>query len=65
MLMCEIWHSLIAALPRMAWALYGGGRPGFLNRAVRPHVSFDLETQASADLRVPPAATANEPNGKK
>ncbi|HVV70954.1 MAG TPA: IS4 family transposase [Verrucomicrobiae bacterium] len=34
--------SLFAALPRMTWALYGGGREGFLNNAVRLHLSFDL-----------------------
>jgi hypothetical protein len=34
--------SLFAALPRMAWARYGGGRAGCANRAVRLHVSFHL-----------------------
>jgi len=34
--------SLFAALPRMAWALYGGGAPGEVNNSVRLHVSFDL-----------------------
>ena len=33
--------TLLAALPRMAWAVYGGGRAGFLNNAVRFHLSFD------------------------
>jgi len=34
--------SLFAALPRMAWAQYGGGGGGAPNRAVRLHVSFHL-----------------------
>ena len=34
--------SLFAALPRMAWALYGGGKAGASNRAVRLHLSLDL-----------------------
>lgn len=43
--------SLFRALPRMAWALYGGGRKGAPNRAVRLHLSFhvwdDKPTQAA------------------
>lgn len=34
--------SLFAALPRMSWALYGGGRAGAKNNAVRLHLSFHL-----------------------
>jgi hypothetical protein len=34
--------SLFAALPRMSWALYGGGRPGARNNAVRLHLSLHL-----------------------
>ena len=34
--------SLFAALPRMTWALYGGGREGFANNAVRLNVSLHL-----------------------
>jgi hypothetical protein len=34
--------SLFAALPRMAWALYGGGKAQAANRAVRLHLSLDL-----------------------
>jgi hypothetical protein len=34
--------SLFAALPRMAWALYGAGKPGAPNRAVRLHLSLDV-----------------------
>ena len=34
--------SVFAALPRMAWALYGGGRAGAPNRAVRLHLNVDL-----------------------
>ena len=46
--------SLFAALPRMAWALYGGGRAGFVNRAVRLHVSFDLLKDGPAQATVTP-----------
>jgi len=34
--------SLFAALPRMAWALYGGGRAGAPNRAARLHLSLHV-----------------------
>jgi len=34
--------SLFRALPRMAWALYGGGNAGSPNRAVRLHLSLHL-----------------------
>ena len=34
--------SLFAALPRMSWALYGGGRAGAANNAVRLHLSLHL-----------------------
>jgi len=34
--------SLFRALPRMAWALYGGGKAGAPNRAVRLHLSLNL-----------------------
>ena len=44
--------SLFPALPRMAWALYGGGREGFVNNAVRLHVSFDLQKDAPAQVRI-------------
>lgn len=33
--------TVLSALPRMAWAVYGGGREGFVNNAVRFHLSFD------------------------
>lgn len=42
------WHwlardgSLFRALPRMEWALYGGGRVGSPNRAVRLHLSLNI-----------------------
>jgi hypothetical protein len=32
--------SLFAALPRMAWATYGGGKAGLDNHAVRLHLNF-------------------------
>ena len=35
--------SLFAALPRMSWALYGGGRAGAANRAVRLHLSLHVQ----------------------
>ena len=34
--------SLFGALPRMVWALYGAGKAGCANRAVRLHLSLDL-----------------------
>lgn len=34
--------SLFRALPRMHWALYGGGKPGWPNRAVRLHLSLNI-----------------------
>jgi hypothetical protein len=34
--------SLFRALPRMHWALYGGGRAGYPNRAVRLHLSLNI-----------------------
>lgn len=34
--------SLFRALPRMAWALYGGGKAGAPNRAVRLHLSLNI-----------------------
>lgn len=34
--------SLWRALPRMSWALYGGGRAGAPNQAVRLHLGFHL-----------------------
>ena len=34
--------SVFAALPRMAWALYGGGHEGAPNRAVRLHLNFNV-----------------------
>lgn len=44
--------SLFAALPRMTWALYGGGREGFVNNAVRLHVSFHLLSEAPVAAQV-------------
>lgn len=34
--------SVFAALPRMAWAIYGGGHAGAPNRAVRLHLNLHL-----------------------
>lgn len=44
--------SLFAALPRMTWALYGGGREGFVNHAVRLHLSFDLLKDAPSSVQI-------------
>jgi hypothetical protein len=46
--------SLFAALPRMAWALYGGGRDGAPNRAVRLHLNLHLlsDAPAKADITI-------------
>lgn len=44
--------SLFAALPRMAWALYGGGREGHINNAVRLHLSFNLLKDAPAQATI-------------
>lgn len=44
--------SLFAALPRMAWAQYGGGGGGAPNRAVRLHVSFHLWDDKPVHVRV-------------
>lgn len=46
--------SLFAALPRMAWAQYGGGRAGCPNRAVRLHVSFHLWDDKPGRVQVTP-----------
>jgi hypothetical protein len=46
--------SLFAALPRMAWAQYGGGRAGCPNRAVRLHVSFHLWDDKPERVQVTP-----------
>lgn len=46
--------SLFAALPRMAWAKYGGGRAGAPNRAVRLHVSFHLWDDKPVRAQVTP-----------
>lgn len=49
--------SVWAALPRMHWALYGGGRPpksGSPSRAVRLHLSFHLLDDKPVCARVTP-----------
>jgi hypothetical protein len=44
--------SVFAALPRMAWALYGGGRKDGVNNAVRLHLNFQVfdDKPALADV---------------
>jgi hypothetical protein len=44
--------SLFAALPRMSWALYGGGRAGAKNNAVRLHLNFHLLADKPARAQV-------------
>jgi hypothetical protein len=46
--------SVFAALPRMTWALYGGGHAGAPNRAVRLHLNFNVlaDRPALADVTV-------------
>lgn len=46
--------SVFAALPRMAWALYGGGHTGAPNRAVRLHLNFNVlkDQPALADVTI-------------
>lgn len=44
--------SLFAALPRMTWALYGGGDASAVNNAVRMHLSFDLLKDGPAQATV-------------
>lgn len=44
--------SLFAALPRMTWALYGGGREGFVNNAVRLNLSLHLLKDAPVAAHV-------------
>lgn len=46
--------SLFAALPRMSWALYGGGRAGAKNNAVRLHLSLHLLEDQPARAQVTP-----------
>jgi hypothetical protein len=44
--------TVMAALPRMVWALYGGGRGGCLKNAVRVHVSFDPLSLRPVEFKV-------------
>lgn len=56
----EQWHwlardgSLFRALPRMEWALYGGGKAGAPNRAVRLHLSLNILKDAPEQAAVRP-----------
>ena len=47
--------SVFAALPRMAWALYGGGRAGAPNRAVRLHLNLHVFKDSPERCQVTPA----------
>lgn len=44
--------SLFAALPRMGWALYGGGKAGAKNHAVRLHLNLHLLEDKPARMQV-------------
>jgi hypothetical protein len=44
--------TLFAALPRMSWALYGGGRAGARNNALRLHLNFHLMEDKPARAQV-------------
>ena len=44
--------SLFAALPRMGWALYGGGKAGAQNHAVRLHLNLHLLEDKPARMQV-------------
>jgi hypothetical protein len=46
--------SLFAALPRMTWALYGGGKVGHVNNAVRLQVSFSLLKDGPVQATITP-----------
>jgi len=45
--------SLFRALPRMAWAMYGGGAAGHVNRAARLHLSLHIfdDKPTQVDIR--------------
>ena len=49
--------SLFAALPRLSWALYGGGKAGARNNAVRLHLSFHLLEDKPARAQITPGKT--------
>lgn len=49
--------SLFAALPRMSWALYGGGKAGAKNNAVRLHLSLHLLEDKPARAQITPGKT--------
>jgi hypothetical protein len=46
--------SLFRALPRMAWALYGGGKAGAINNAVRLHLSLHVFEDKPVRVSVQP-----------
>lgn len=46
--------SLFAALPRMSWALYGGGKSSAKNNAVRLHLSFHVQEDTPVQAAVCP-----------
>ena len=48
--------SLFHALPRLHWALYGGGRAGFTNNAVRLHLSLNVVEDKPKQAAVRPGA---------
>jgi hypothetical protein len=48
--------SLFRALPRMAWATYGGGKAGHDNHAVRLHLNFFVFDEKPCRAQVRPGA---------
>ncbi len=59
--------SLLSALPRMHWALFGGGKAkksGLANNAVRLHLSFNLLDDKPSALRVTDGKTCERKTWK-
>jgi hypothetical protein len=60
--------SLLSALPRMHWALFGGGRAkksGAANNAVRLHLSFHLLDDKPVSAQVTPGKTCERKSWKE
>lgn len=46
--------SLFSALPRMTWAIYGGGRSGCPNKAIRLHLDLHVLKDAPSSAQITP-----------
>ena len=57
--------SLFRALPRMAWALYGGGRAGSPNQAARLHLSLHLMEDTPEHCQVTPGQLCERKSWKE